>query len=352
MLDLVDVFVKKQPTSHLVIPLMISLVDLITSTSRDERQLSDKATGILRNRIGKSKDLPVGIDTEEVTAILDELHGRARKARSPEVLVTLSQCSLYLSKVLLHSEAGPSVLRVYRSSLVDFVTRKASTLNATFIQDFIRHYPGSGWSLRNDMIDVSKNAVNVYRRCQAFQLLNVVINQMPALVRTIRIQFNQYLTSLFYQGNRQHEILTFMSTCYAALMDFMTKACDGEFIVTAPQMKDLFKLGLAAVRQTQLVTPSQDTLQIIWRPSSWDALHKKLTTSERFKASMALQTMCLQMTKSSKGTNPSKKPKIINEENDLEAVAAVKRKADAGGNDEDTAATRKAKRKKVKKAEV
>jgi DNA polymerase phi len=159
-------------------------------------------------------------------------------------------------------------------------------------------------------------------------------------------------TELFRQSNQQQEILTFMPTFYAALMDFMTKACDEEVILTAPQMKDLFKVGLAAVRQTKRVASPQDTLGTIWRPSTWDALHKKLESSDRFKASTALQTMCLQMAKASQGTTSRKKPKVINRENGVETAAAVKRKANVSGDDEDAAATRKAKRKKVKKAKV
>jgi DNA polymerase phi len=190
VLDLVDIFMKKQPTSQHIIRLILPLADLIAGTGSDERQLSDKATGILRNRIGKSKDLPVDIDSEEAATILAELHVRARKTRSPEVLVTLSQCSLYLSKVMFHSKAEASVLRVYRISLMDFVTRKASTLNASFIQDFIRRYPAPGWFLRNDIVNASSNAANVYRKYQAFQLLHVIVNQMPTLVCLSRLRFD------------------------------------------------------------------------------------------------------------------------------------------------------------------
>jgi DNA polymerase phi len=161
------------------------LADLIAGTGSDERQLADKATGLLKNRISKSKDLPHNVDLEEATTVLDELHIRARRARSSEILATLNQCSLYLSKVILHSAAEDSVLQVYRSSLVDFVTRKASTLNATFFQDFIRRYPTSGWGLRDIVIEASRKAANVYRQCQAFQLLYVMVNQIPALVRPL-----------------------------------------------------------------------------------------------------------------------------------------------------------------------
>lgn len=141
-----------------------------------------------------------------------------------------------------------------------------------------------------------------------------------------------------------------MPTLYAAIMNLMTEACDEKLVLTAPQMKDLFRLGLAAVRQTQRVASSSDTLPTIWRPTTWDALHIKVASSERFKASASLQTMCLQMTRLSKGT-ACPKPKIVERENNNESAVA-KRKADRSGDDEDSAATRKVKRKKLKKAKA
>ena len=130
----------------------------------------------------------------------------------------------------------------------------------------------------------------------------------------------------------------------AALADFLTEACDEKLTLTAPQMKELFKLGLAAVRQTQRVVSSQDTLRTTWRPSMWDILHKKVASSERFKTSTALP-MCLQMVKLSQGTTTSK---IAKGGTGVESATAAKRKADTNANDEGATTTRKAKRKKVK----
>lgn len=183
MLDLVDIFIKKQPTSPHTIRLILPLLDLIAGTGADERQLSDKATGLLRNRIAKSKDLPLDADNDVITAILVEIHSRAQRARSPDALATLNQCSLHLARVLVHSGVEDSVLQVYRQSLVDFATRKASALNTIFFQDFIRRNPTSGWHLRDDVLKAASKAVNVYRQIQGFQLLQVILHQVSALVR-------------------------------------------------------------------------------------------------------------------------------------------------------------------------
>lgn len=182
VLDLVDTFVKKQPSSPLIVRLISPLVDLIAGASSDEKQLSDKAKGILRSRIGKSKEIPSGVEEERVLAVLNDLHIKARKVHSSELLATLSHSGIYLSKIMLHLGAEKSLMQVYRQSLADFITRKNSALNANFFQDYIRRCPASAWSLHSDLLDLSTRAVNVYRQCQAYQLLEVLVTQLPSMV--------------------------------------------------------------------------------------------------------------------------------------------------------------------------
>ncbi|EMD34453.1 hypothetical protein CERSUDRAFT_55542 [Gelatoporia subvermispora B] len=184
VLDLVDSFLKKQPTNPLVLRVLLPLADLVLGTGRDEKQLSDKATGILRSRIGKSKDVPSNMDVEVAIEVLKELHSRARKAPSADVLSTLAQCTVFLARSLFHAAAQDQVLDIYRQSLADFVTRKASRLNSAFFQEFIRRHPDAAWALRSDLLDLTGKAVNVYRQCQAFSLLHTLITQVHPAVRT------------------------------------------------------------------------------------------------------------------------------------------------------------------------
>lgn len=141
----------------------------------------------------------------------------------------------------------------------------------------------------------------------------------------------------------------FLPRLYATLIDFMTKASDETIILTGPQMKDLFKLGIVAIRQSQKVA-SPDTVRAIWQPDTWDTLHKKLTSSGRFGASVALLTMCKQMAKMARGTTPPSKPKSSSGRNGFESVPPLKRKADGG--DKGDATARKTKRKWDQKAMV
>jgi len=196
VLDLVDIFAKKQPSSPHIIRLISPLVDLIAGTSSDERQLLDKAKGILGSRIGKYKHLPCDVETDQVFALLTAIHMRARRAHASDLVGVLNQCSVYLSKTLLHLGAEKSVLQIYRPSLTDFITRKNSALNTNFFQDFIRRCPRSAWHLRGDLLDLSTKAVNSYRQCQVYQLMEVLVNQLPAVGDIHQTEILEFMASL------------------------------------------------------------------------------------------------------------------------------------------------------------
>ncbi|KAH7910650.1 DNA polymerase phi-domain-containing protein [Hygrophoropsis aurantiaca] len=277
VLDLIDIFIKKEPQNALNFRLILPLIEVITKSGSDERQLTDKATGLLKSRLAKSKDVPVATDVEQVTTILQELHQRARKTRSSDHLSTLSQCSLYICRVLLLSHQEEALTRTYRDSLVDFISRKASHLNFTFFQDFFRRYPVPAWRLRKDLIDVSVKAVNTYRQCQAYQLLQTLVNQASG------------------PDIQPKEVVSFMPTLRQSLLDVISSAIHDQITLSPAQLKDLLKLALSAARQTKKLTSKPEEIQKIWRSGAWETLQAELSSSPRFASSNALLAMCRQV---------------------------------------------------------
>jgi DNA polymerase phi len=184
ILDLVDIFVKKQFASPLTLRLVLPLVELALGSGSDEQQLSSKAGGLLKSRIGKLKDVPTPVDSENTAKILEDLHTRARKAHSAEALAIISPCSLYIVRTLLHAQVHTPVYDAYRTSLGEFATRKASDLNAKFFEEFFKRQALSAWHLRDDLLDLTGKAVNTYRQCQIFGLIQVLVNQLPSMVGT------------------------------------------------------------------------------------------------------------------------------------------------------------------------
>ena len=139
-----------------------------------------------------------------------------------------------------------------------------------------------------------------------------------------------------------------MPICRQTLQDFAAQACSNDLVATAAQIRDVLKLGLLAIRQTQRVMSSSDSLQDLWKPSVWETLHNKVASSERFKASTALQTLCQQLAQASRGA-PNVKSKSNNKLNGAETeVGQAKRKAVVTTDGGDIASTREVKRKRLK----
>ncbi|KAH0584348.1 hypothetical protein H2248_009888 [Termitomyces sp. 'cryptogamus'] len=321
VLDLVDTFAKKQPSSPLILRLLSPLIDLISGTGLDERQLSDKAKGILRSRITKSKDLPNNIDMELVLTIASDVHTRARKVHSSDMLATLSQCSLYLFRILAHSNSEKPLVQLYQESLADFLGRKNSALNSSFFQDFIRRHSASAWILRNDLLDLSGRAVNAYRQGQAYQLLETLMSQLSAMGD---INFS--------------EVAEFASRLQKVSLEVVTDACTDKVSLSAAQLKEVLKLALVAARQTQRLDPVSHAE--IWQLDSWRSLAGRLSSSERFKKSAGLPKMCEQIVRITKPV-PSVKTDA--------PAPKTKRKAEESLETEDASnVSKKLKRKKIK----
>ncbi|KAI6131878.1 DNA polymerase phi-domain-containing protein [Pisolithus croceorrhizus] len=276
VLDLIDTFVKREPQSPLNIRLILPLIDLVTKSGMDEKQLSDKAQGILKNRLAKSKDVPANGRRDEVETILREIHQRVRKSHSAENLSVLNQSSLYLCRVLVQLNEDGCVARIYQESLDDYISRKASQANLSFFQDFVRRFPALGSKLRDPVLAASSSAVNAYRRCQAFQLLSVILSQLG------KVCDDQAITSSF-QKDLQKTVL-----------ELANGAVDDQSSLSASQLKDLLKVVLVCIRQVQK-SDSPPRKAGIWDPAAWNALYVRLAACERFKSSSPLLNMCRQV---------------------------------------------------------
>ena len=180
-----DIYIKKQPSSAYIPLLIPPLLQLVITASPEESQLSEKATGILRSRIGKLKEYPEKDETIDIGFILEDLHSKARHAPSGEILTTIGQCCCYLVRALNRTSTDGTARFAYRQSLEDFVTRKTSRLNSAFFQEFARRCPEVAWVLKQDIlkVSVSENAVNAYRKCQSLGLLNLLFNNIPTKVK-------------------------------------------------------------------------------------------------------------------------------------------------------------------------
>lgn len=257
----------------------------------DERQLSDKANGILKSRLVKSKDLPTTALRDEVEPVLREVHLRAQRSHPSDALSLLSQASLYLCRILVSLNEQDVATVVYQESFDDYMSRKASQLAFSFFQDWARRFPALGWQLRNKVLQSSAKAVNVYRKCQAFQLLHVILSQPDKVCIFCFPEAPTVAHRL--QGEEPASIATFHKALQKTILELITLSVDDDHGLSAAQVKDILKLVLSCIRQTRK-TAESSTVQI-WDPAAWKALHDQLASSNRFQSSSSVLNMCRQV---------------------------------------------------------
>jgi DNA polymerase phi len=327
---------------------MLPLVDLITGTGADEKQLADKASGILRSRFGKSKEVPTGVDKEQTVTVLEEIHSRSRRASNQDVLATLSQCSLYLTRVLLGA-AKDAIIATYKKSLEDFATRKASSFNGNFFQDFAKRHPAQAWDLRSDAVELASRSVNAYRKCQVFQVVHVLLSQASTIVRLRILVENKRLIPA--QDGFDEQFVKFIPSLRDALLATLTPTGQ-DASLNAAQAKELLKLASQAVRQSKRVTAS--SLSTLWKPDAWEELRSQLASSDRFKASTGLLNACKQIVELASGSSSSSAKIVSDITKHVSSKVAEKKAAKLGKRKADDSGAKqvggKTKSKKVKKA--
>jgi DNA polymerase phi len=303
ILDLLSIFVKKQPKSAHIMQILIPLLTLAFS---DEKQLSEKAIGLLRSRIDKLKVVPSTIDLAKASDILDDLHVRARKAHSNDALAAISFCSLYVTKALLHVGADTTVRTAYTLSLVDFTERKASDLNTDFFSDFIKRHPRIAWDMREVLLAAPAKAVNAYRRGQAYILLQTLLVCLPPMLE-----------------DELDKLAVFMRQLQNAVHSTLSATHDADTTSTQ-SFKEALKLTLVGTRTTKRLMSERATSVRIWEPTIWAEL------CDRPKQSASLVELCRQVVKSIQAQQPL--PNIDGgegvERKREKATAGRKRKAD------------------------
>ncbi|KAH8117507.1 DNA polymerase phi-domain-containing protein [Phellopilus nigrolimitatus] len=336
VLDLVETFVKKQPSSSLVLRFILPLVELVSTASSDEKQLSDKAKGILRSRLAKTKDAIPIPDPSKAVELLESLHQRARKSHSSDTVSTISLCSLFVTKALLTVDEKAAI-RIYTESTSDFLTRKASALNTGFILDFVRRFPLQAWGIRMSVVEMIGNATNGYRQTQAFNIVQTI------------------LTSLPQPDSKKDEILAFMPSISKVFSDIVFTSCTSDKpVMTAGQMKEALKVALQLCRFSKRIASDTSTLKESWSPKQWSELATKLSSSEHFRASISLAGTCQQISQlvQSQARSNSKADKAPAKSDKVKSTSALKRKqeVETEGTGDGDSAPRKPKRKKVRKA--
>ncbi|SPO20848.1 related to DNA polymerase V [Ustilago trichophora] len=293
VLELVEVFARKQPQSSLMLDLIMPLYELWNNRDEDTEQLASKARTLLLSRISKAKAVPSSFDTLQVSSLLQRMHTEARESQSNDVSNVSQALNLYLTKVALskagddvESALGGKLVEIYRESLLDYLMRKASRLRHEFLIDAFRRFPMLGWQLRMDLLDqcrpgAATTTTRGFRQVQVMSMLQAVLTQMA-------------------QRPEKAEVLGFIPEISNCFVQIVNDSTDPETTcpLSSNHMKDTIKFILQAARiSSRIEATSNDKLQTAWKVAKLQDASEKLQNSERFKASTSIHDLMKQLLK-------------------------------------------------------
>ncbi|KAF9941246.1 DNA-directed DNA polymerase [Mortierella alpina] len=220
VLDLLELYIKKQSSNELVLDLIIPLLSLVLIPSASNKPVHDKISALLRNKLAKIKDYPRNVDDEHVFEVLSQVHELAKKSPDAKFSGLCGDLSLLLVKVLIsgqdektavgdvkveaptkksRSAKGKAaaaaavdpeeaalkakqdkIVELYSASLKEFMTRKNSNLSAKMFLEFIDRFPHLAWHLSSTLLEYTspKAAVKSFRQAMAFNMLSALVKRL------------------------------------------------------------------------------------------------------------------------------------------------------------------------------
>ncbi|KIS71846.1 DNA-directed DNA polymerase [Mycosarcoma maydis] len=286
VLELVEIFARKQPQSGLMLDLILPLYELWTNRDDDTEQLATKARTLMLGRISKAKTVPDEFSADQVISLLQRMHTEARESSSNDVSNVSSALNLYLTKVAVSSKPDNvksaldgQLLSIYRESLLDYLLRKSSRLRHEFLIDAFRRFALLGWELRSDLLDHVRpgSATRAFRQVQVMSMLQAV------------------LTQIVQRTEKTSEVLSFVPEISNAFVRIVNDACDSASI-TSNHLKDTIKFVLQMARISLRLTEA-DKVKSAWKVNKLQEAAEKLQGSDRFKASTSIHDLMKQLIK-------------------------------------------------------
>lgn len=159
VLDLLEISIKTQPESPLILTSVLPLINIIKSSN--DKPLIDKAHALLKSRLCKIKQIPIlakspeedskvedeneevvsnaPITAEDLIDWLVSIHTLARKSNRVQLSLACNQASVFLSKVLLSNDINRAdeVVTIYSQTLSDWLVRPNSKTQPALFFEFI-----------------------------------------------------------------------------------------------------------------------------------------------------------------------------------------------------------------------
>ncbi|ORX59850.1 hypothetical protein BCR36DRAFT_315879 [Piromyces finnis] len=221
VLEMLDIFIKKQSTNVLVLELVMPLLHLVKQLygSHEQQQLYERVQSLLKNKLLKIKDYPKNddVNTEELFNLLEEVNKFAEKCSEPELCNLAGEASIFVVKVILGNnvqkvESSPKKAKKAKSEdtatannthpnydskilkrlakfhgdlLEKFMTKNHTNLRPGQFTMIIQRYPMVAWEFVDVMVDYlspkplpNSNTIKVFQLSQAYRFLEILFNTL------------------------------------------------------------------------------------------------------------------------------------------------------------------------------
>lgn len=280
VLDLIEIYLRKQAANALVFRFIPSLIRLAQMTGPEEKSVAIKSANVLTRRFEKSDTVPTVTDVAAVTEVLDEIHSMARSAPNKDIAKLCSQCSIAVAKSLAHSQHPAPVVSAYQTSLKDYMTKKTSKLAPSLINDLLARQPLQAWALRDDLVRYAGGAaVNAFHTEEALNMLAALSKQLSALSKAVDAD----------------EINAFISDCQKVIYDNLEQVASGSLSWNASRVKEAIKTALQIARHSTTVLDSPEAVAEAWDVKRLRKVQSALEQSASVKNTPSVFTLLSQL---------------------------------------------------------
>ncbi|GAA5941137.1 uncharacterized protein JCM15063_000657 [Sporobolomyces koalae] len=300
LLDLLEVLARKQPSSALLVPAFVPLLNLARSTAPLEIELRNKASKLIRFLVQprKAADSITPAEPDSALEALEEVHALAQGVEISEFAPIVAQTAVALAKIALASPAADATTSKAVSTLfADSFAQYLSTKNArTKVQpllttEFSKRTPAAAWGMFDQVVQLArgqvegdkKATVNAFRRMQAFEVAQTLI------VSNFNLKTPESKAAVLAG------IPTYQQALHEALSTSFT-ASPTTATFDAARLKQLVKHALASARLTvQMSKGGASEAAERWSVPAWIELVDQARSNERFKGAVAVQTLLKQL---------------------------------------------------------
>lgn len=209
-LDLIEIFVRKEPTNPLVLDLVVPLYKLVQSChgKPGSAPLLSRASALYRSKLCRPKEYPrTGVDAGKVHVHIAQLFQCMYKA--PSQLVPLTSLGvLFLIRVLVGNQATPTisplatrsarkrklkepkqthglldvavVTECFAQALHDFITKKNTCVHQGLFCSYCERQPELAWLLVGGATKQLPASAGLFRKVQVYEILEKLFALKPA----------------------------------------------------------------------------------------------------------------------------------------------------------------------------